>query len=97
MRKALTIGFVFVGLLAGTANAYCAEPSLYMATPLKPNIPYYINEWNNTHTCDDWVIQNYYDDMNSYADEVETFMNALNNYVSEASEFARCKAGEIQQ
>ena len=55
-----------------------------------------MNLYTNTHTCDDWEINNYYDELDNYRFEVNQFIEALNNYVDEASEYARCRANEIE-
>lgn len=84
----ITIGF--------QAGAFCSEPSVYMSAPSKPSVPFCVNEWNNTHTCDEWEIQGYYDDLEFYQYQAQEFINALNIYVSEASEYARCRARELE-
>ena len=39
---------------------YCSAPSVpYGGAPSKPSKPYCINEFSNTHTCDDWEIDSY--------------------------------------
>ena len=96
MGRYFAILFAFTVSVASPANAYCSEPSFYLSTPSKPSVPYCVNEWNNTHTCDEWEIQNYYDEMENYSSEARNFIDGLNEYVSEASDFAQCMAGQLE-
>ena len=82
--------------LATQAGAYCSEPSIYLSTPTKPSVPWCVNTWDNTHTCDEWVIQQYYSELDNYRNEVDAFINALNNYVEEAVSYAECRASQIE-
>ena len=77
--------------------AWCSEPSVsYLYAPTKPSVPWCVNEWNNTHTCDEWEIDSYYSDIEAYNNDVEDFIYQLNNYVDEAVEYARCRMGELE-
>jgi hypothetical protein len=67
-----------------------------MSKPTKPSVPWCVNEWDNTHTCSDWEIQQYYDDLENYRAEVDQFITALNQYVSEASDYAQCLFKELE-
>ena len=79
------------------ALAFCVEPTGgFIETPVKPSVPWCVNEWDNTHTCDDWVISNYYDELSNYQAEVEYFITRLNSYVDEAVEYAQCRAAELE-
>ena len=55
-RKFLTI---FLMVVPMNLYAYCSEPSAPYSKPSKPSVPYCVNEYSNTHTCDDWEIQSY--------------------------------------
>ena len=95
--RAIHFMVLALSMMVGShARAYCSEPSFYMSTPDKPSVPYCVNEWNNTHTCDEWELQNYYDDMERYSSDVQEFIDALNYYVSEASNFAQCMASQLE-
>ena len=66
--------------------------------PTKPFVPYCVNEWNNTHTCDDWTINSYNSDVDnynsqlrSYSYDVDEYIRKLQYYVNEASEYANCE------
>ena len=79
------------------ALAFCVEPTgRFIETPVKPSVPWCVNEWDNTHTCDDWVISTYYDELSNYQAEVEYFITRLNSYVDEAVEYAQCRAAELE-
>ena len=85
--------FVISALLMGvsTAQAYCYEPSPPMYRPSKPMTPFCVNEWNNTHTCDEWQINSYYSDLDQYRYEVENYINDLQRYVDDAVDYAQCE------
>ena len=36
--------------VATQAVAFCIEPTIFMSTPMKPSLPWCVNEWDNTHT-----------------------------------------------
>tara|TARA_B100001027_G_scaffold192960_1_gene148019 strand:+ start:168 stop:416 length:249 start_codon:yes stop_codon:yes gene_type:complete len=55
--------------------------------PTKPSVPYCVNEWSNTHTCDDWTINSYNRDVENYRYEVESYQRELQYYVDEAQRF----------
>ena len=62
---------------------------------VKPSVPFCVNEWNNTHTCDEWTISSYNNDVSfynsqlqRYNNEVEEYSRKLQYYVDEARNFA---------
>jgi len=72
--------------------AWCSEPMAPSAPsswnkPTKPHVPYCVNEWNNTHTCDDWTITSYNNDLQTYNYEIENYQRELQYYVEEAQRF----------
>lgn len=62
-----------------------------MYKPSKPMTPFCVNEWNNTHTCDEWQINSYYSDLDQYRYEVENYINDLQRYVDDAVDYAQCE------
>ena len=97
IRLVAFISIPLIVLGASSALSFCMEPSVsFLITPYKPEAPYCVNLYTNTHTCDDWEIDNYYDELDNYRFEVNQFIEALNNYVDEASEYARCRVNEIE-
>ncbi len=97
MMKYLISSVLCLFLSVNQLMAWCSEPSLsYLYTPTKPSVPWCVNEWNNTHTCDEWEIDSYYSDIEAYNNDVEDFIYQLNNYVDEAVEYARCRMGELE-
>jgi hypothetical protein len=93
MRAILTALLLTVATQAG---AFCIEPTIFMSTPMKPSLPWCVNEWDNTHTCDDWEIQAYYAELDNYRSEPQQFINALNLYVDEAVYYAQCRSNELE-
>lgn len=77
--------------------AWCREPSIsFLSTPIKPITPWCLDEYNKTHTCDEWEIARYYSQLENYRSEVSSFAYILNNYVDEAIEYAKCRASELE-
>ena len=50
-----------------------------------------VNEWDNTHNCDEWEIQRYCSELDAYGAEAQYFINSLNSYVDEAVEYAHAE------
>ena len=94
--KKFTIFIALSCFSPSNALAWCDEPSTPMRTPIKPNAPWCVNEWNNTHTCDDWEIEQYYFDLENYQHEADRFVRQLNKYVEDAVEYAECRARELE-
>ena len=95
-NKPLILLTAFFASIASSALSFCMEPSVsFLMTPYKPEAPYCVNLYTNTHTCDEWEIDNYYSELDNYRFEVNQFIEALNNYVEEAAEYARCRANEL--
>jgi hypothetical protein len=90
------LALVVFTIAASEAAAYCREPNASMRTPTKPDLPWCVNEWANTHTCDDWVIDGYYDELEAYNDDAERFIRALNQYADDAVSYAQCRAEELE-
>ena len=89
---------IFFGavLSSNLAMAYCYEPSAPYSKPYKPSVPYCVNEWAGTHTCDEWEINNYYSQLESYRSDVEYYIRQLNNYIDEAVEYAECEVSNLE-
>ncbi|MSP10063.1 MAG: hypothetical protein EXR14_00485 [Pelagibacteraceae bacterium] len=56
--------------------------------PSKPSAPFCLNEWDNTHACDDYTINNYNSDLERYRYDLEDYQTELQNYVNDAQYFA---------
>lgn len=83
---------VFAGIFYATnLYAWCTAPLPPSYKPYKPSVPWCVNEWNNTHTCDDWEIQSYNESINTYNYEVENFIMELQNYLDAARTYANCE------
>ena len=92
MKKISKIIIVFF-LLQTSVYSYCSEPRTPSAPsswskPSKPSVPFCVNEWNNTHTCDDWTINSYNSSLQSYRYDVQSYQRELQRYVSDAQSFA---------
>ncbi len=102
------VTLALISLLPSTAWAYCSEPSVpdvpsTYNRPSKPSAPYCVDTFSNTHTCDDWEIDNYNSELSRYRDEVEEYIRKLRYYVSkaetyysEAVSYAQCEANNIE-
>ena len=74
------------------AFAFCSapiapEPPSTYTKPIKPVTPFCVNEFSNTHTCDDWEITSYNNEISNYRSEVQYYVQKLKNYISEAEYF----------
>jgi len=83
--------FIVLILYASDVFAYCSDPSPPFRKPSKPMTPFCINEFSRTHTCDDYVINNYQNEIESYNYDVERYVRELQNYVNDASDYANCE------
>ena len=76
--------------------AYCSQPSAPYSKPSKPTVPFCVNEWSNTHTCDDFTIQNYNNNLESYRYEVQNYVRELQRYVDNAVAYANCEIDNLE-
>ena len=93
--KVLFIPFVL--FFSTTVYSWCSAPSPPTYKPFKPSVPWCVNEWNNTHTCDDWEIELYNDSINTYNYEVQSFIMELQNYLDAARNYANCEIDSLNQ
>lgn len=89
MKKIL----ILIMLIPTNVYAWCSEPVAPSAPsnwskPSKPSVPFCLNEWDNTHTCDDYTINNYNSDLERYRYDLEDYQTELQNYVNDAQYFA---------
>lgn len=97
--KTLVFLFITGSIISGFSNvakAYCTEPSAPYYKPEKPLVPWCVNEYAGTHTCDEWEIDNYYDSINNYKTEVDDYIAQLNAYIDEAVEYAQCEVANLE-
>lgn len=103
----VTAAFISLGILfhPAAALAYCSAPSapnFYDSKPTPPSVPYCVNEFSNTHTCDDYTIDRYNNDVERYNSELQSYqynasryIDELNRYVSDAQSYAECEADDL--
>lgn len=97
-------------LLAPTASWGCSEPYASLSLPSapgsfsKPDVPYCLSNYSfsGTHTCDDWEIDRYKQEVEDYVEKLQEYMNDAAEVASEAARFAeeaadyaRCEAEEV--
>lgn len=97
MRVLILVTISALALSTVGAYAYCSEPSTpyRSAKPSKPRAPYCVNEWNNTHTCDDWEFDNYISDLRNYRDDAERYIQDMRAYAEDARAFAQCEIDSL--
>ena len=80
-------------LFTNIAHAYCSAPSEpgMFSRPTKPPVPYCVNEYARTHTCDSWEISSYNSSLQNYRYEVESYISDLQRYVNDARDYAECE------
>ena len=77
--------------------AFCSAPSVpFGGPPTKPTTPYCVNTFSNTHTCSDWEINSYNNDLRNYQNEVEYFVNDLNSYLNQAQDYVNCEIRNLR-
>lgn len=79
---------ITMALTVGTASAACYEPSSYNSAPSsfyerRPSVPYCLSQYSYSreHTCQQYELDSYFDDVQDYVD-------ALNEHHAELVEFA---------
>ncbi len=95
--------FVIYSFSLTFANSFCYAPSAPSTwskptKPTKPFVPFCVNEFSNTHTCDEWTINSYNSEVNyynsqlqSYSYEIDDYVRKLQNYVNDAQDYANCE------
>ena len=81
MKNFLLMIIIFL-IIPAKVFAWCSEPMATSApsswsNPTKPSVPFCVTEWNNTHTCDDWIITSYNNDLQNYRYDVENYQREL--------------------
>ncbi len=71
-----------------SASRQPPQTSPIYTKPDKPQVPYCVNTFDNTHTCDDWEINSYNDALRQYQSDLEDYMRKLKRYVAGAESFA---------
>lgn len=97
--KTYTFAALAAVLVAGgsqPALAFCSEPSPPWTKPSPPSTPYCVNTWDNTHTCDDWQIDSYNREVRTYRDDVAEYVAALQRYVDDAVDYAKCEINSLE-
>lgn len=88
------------------AHAYCSEPSVFLQTPSaptyeKPSTPYCLSgyKYSQTHSCSEWEIERFIDDINDYVQSLNSFAEEANglaraaiDFANQAQEYATCEA-----
>ena len=90
----LFLVYFFLNLfLVNAAYSFCSAPSEpgIFSRPTKPSVPFCVNEFTRTHTCDSWEISSYNSALRSYQYEVESYVSDLQRYVDDARAYAECE------
>ena len=105
------MGISMTSAFAGNAaHAFCSEPTFSENKPdapyRAPSPPFCLSDfkWSRKHTCDDWEIDSYVDEinryvrqLNDYVDEANSFAKNAITFAQEAAEFAECEAKEAKE
>ena len=75
--------------------SFCYEPSPPWSKPSKPMVPWCVDEWTNTHTCNDWEIDNYNYEVQNYNYDVQNYIYELQNYLYEAEDYVNCEINSL--
>jgi hypothetical protein len=103
--NSVAILMIICGARSATAGVYCTAPEVptfYGTKPTRPTIPFCLNEFNNTNSCDEFVIENYnaavdiYNrEISEYNSEADLYIDELNRYVRDAQAYTRCEASNL--
>ena len=89
------IALMFIGAGVGSATAFCSQPSPPMFKPTPPRVPFCVDTFSNTHTCDTWEINSYNNDVETYNREVEDYIDNMQDYVDDAVAYAKCEISSL--
>jgi hypothetical protein len=90
------LAFAIASGYSNVATAFCMEPSAPGFRPEKPSVPWCVDEYAGTHTCDEWEIDSYYAEISSYNSEVSDYVSQLNAYIDEAVAYAQCEVANLE-
>ena len=84
VKKTFAI-WILILLMPTYAYAWCSSPMAPSVPsnwnkptrPMKPSVPFCVNEWNNTHTCDEWTISSYNNDVSFYNTQLQRYNNEV--------------------
>ena len=91
----LTFVIAVITTVSTQAFSFCMEPSAPYYEPQKPSVPWCVNEWENTHTCEQWEIDSYNLEIENFNQEFDDYISELEDYVQDAVAFAKCKIDEV--
>jgi len=104
-RIGLAVLAVILTTSYALAGVYCSAPtapSFYDTKPTKPDVPYCVNEYSSTNTCDEFTIgsfnsevESYNSALRSYRSSVELYISELNSYLREAKDYADCEVSNL--
>ncbi|NTD89529.1 YggN family protein [Agrobacterium tumefaciens] len=104
------IAFLTLTALPSSALAFCSSPSGAVTLPdapgsyHRPSAPFCLSgyKFSRTHTCSDWEISQYQNEIEEYISKLRTFANeaveAANEAVSfaeDAKAYAKCEAEDV--
>lgn len=99
MKRFASIALILLMIgWSSSAYAICFEPtppSRY-SKPTPPTVPFCVNEFARTHTCEAWVINRYNDDVERYYDQVDDYVRDLRQYVDDAVAYANCEIRSLE-
>lgn len=102
-------GLAFLAYILATsyalAGVYCSEPTaptFYETKPTKPDVPYCVNEFSGTNTCDEFTISSYNAEveaynsaLRSYRSSAQLYISELNSYLRDAKDYADCEVSHL--
>jgi len=109
MRR-IFIGAAMCALTPGLTYGYCSSPSDSISFPSapgsydRPSMPFCLRgfKFSHTHTCSEWEISRYQNDVEEYLDKLRQFANdavdAANEAISfaeEAKSYAKCESDDV--
>lgn len=107
VARIVVFGLVLICVWPPLAGAFCTDPiapsfQYFSGKPTPPIVPYCVDQYSNTHTCNDWEIQTYNADIDRFNQELEAYVAEIRRYARDidsyydaASAHVRCLIDEV--
>jgi hypothetical protein len=86
------VGFSLAAVGPASAGLYCTAPlapSFDGNKPQAPTVPFCVDKIMKTHTCDEFTIGRYNNDITEYNNALQTYSNSTSQYIDELNEYLK--------
>ena len=89
LRSTTILVLISTGIYSSSAAAaFCFAPNAPMIFVTKPTKPFCATD----RSCEDWQVRSYQNDVDRYFDKLKQYLRDVENYRTEAYEYAKCMA-----